>query len=67
MLLKLQNKIRGDYDKYIDDTKDYYEVEVLAYVHGSYSKKEQKYYLTEVSHIITDIDAGTVNLLYTGN
>ena len=58
---------KTDTFKFNKDNELYYEVEVLAYIHGTYSKKEQRYYLFEIKDILTEINPSTVSLLYTGD
>lgn len=58
---------KTDTFKFNKDNKIYYEVKVLAYINGNYSKKDQRYYLSEIKDILTEINQNTVSLLYTGD
>lgn len=62
----IQAVITGSHN---EETKERpaYAVKVLTYVNGNYSKKDQVYYLTEVAKVLTNVDATTVKLLYTGD
>lgn len=55
---------KGEYDKHQDRTKSWYLINILTYVNGDFSKKEQKYYIHEIASISNKIDARVVKLLY---